>query len=481
MLDLEDEESLGLFLQCGPTDKSFSAFQSQFEDRWPTLACKGCQWPFHLSEAMKHCVFLCLLTQRYSKSQVFPATLTRGFHADAGQREEDRNCSASRWCSRPLLHALCSSFAPEVICRPGLVRSGHGGAEVVKMALYSWVQRGWRCGQTWAPLLGGGYRELSATQARQLLGRRFNLLLQQKCGFRKAPRKVEPRRSDTGSSGEAYKRSALIPPLEETVFYPSPYPVRTLLKPFFFTVGFTGCAFGSAAIWQYESLKSRVQSYFDGIKADWLDSIRPQKEGNLRKEINKWWNSLSDGQRTVTGIIAANALVFCLWRVPSLHRTMIRYFTSNPASKVLCSPMLLSTFSHFSLFHMAANMYVLWSFSTSIVNILGQEQFVAVYLSAGVISNFVSYVCKVATGRYGPSLGASGAIMTVLAAVCTKIPEGRLAIIFLPVFTFTAGNALKAIIAMDTAGMILGWKFFDHAAHLGGALFGIIEERDRRT
>lgn len=30
--------------------------------------------------------------------------------------------------------------------------------------------------------------------------------------------------------------------------------------------------------------------------------------------------------------------------------------------------------------------------------------------------------------------------MTVLAAVCTKIPEGRLAIIFLPMFTFTAGN-----------------------------------------
>ena len=48
---------------------------------------------------------------------------------------------------------------------------------------------------------------------------------------------------------------------------------------------FTGCAFGSAAIWQYESLKSKVQSYFDGIKADWLDSIRPQKEGDFRKEV----------------------------------------------------------------------------------------------------------------------------------------------------------------------------------------------------
>uniref|UniRef100_A0A2K6BSJ2 Presenilin-associated rhomboid-like protein, mitochondrial n=1 Tax=Macaca nemestrina TaxID=9545 RepID=A0A2K6BSJ2_MACNE len=293
------------------------------------------------------------------------------------------------------------------------------------MAWRGRAQRGWGCGQAWAVLVDGrSCEELTAALAPQrLLGRRFNFFIQQKCGFRKAPRKVEPRRSDTGTSGEAYRRSALIPPVEETVFYPSPYPIRSLIKPLFFTVGFTGCAFGSAAIWQYESLKSRVQSYFDGIKADWLDSIRPQKGGDFRKEINKWWNNLSDGQRTVTGIIAANVLVFCLWRVPSLQRTMIRYFTSNPASSV--------------------------------------------------ISNFVSYVGKVATGRYGPSLGASGAIMTVLAAVCTKIPEGRLAIIFLPMFTFTAGNALKAIIAMDTAGMILGWKFFDHAAHLGGALFGI--------
>uniref|UniRef100_A0A2R8MFS4 rhomboid protease n=1 Tax=Callithrix jacchus TaxID=9483 RepID=A0A2R8MFS4_CALJA len=259
------------------------------------------------------------------------------------------------------------------------------------MAWRGWSQRSWGCGPAWAAPVGGrGCEELTTALAPpRLFGRRFTFVIQQKCGFRKAPRKVELRRSDTGTSGKAHKRSALIPPVEETAFYPSPYPIRTLIKPLFFTVGFTGCAFGSAAIWQYESLKSRVQSYFDGIKADWLDSIRPQKKGDFRKEINKWWNNLSDGQRTVTGIIAANVLVFCLWRVPSLKRTMTRYFTSNPASSV--------------------------------------------------ISNFVSYVCKVATGRYGPSLGA----------------------------------ALKAIIAMDTAGLILGWKVFDHAAHLGGALFGI--------
>ena len=35
--------------------------------------------------------------------------------------------------------------------------------------------------------------------------------------------------------------------------------------------------------------------------------------------------------------------------------------------------------------------------------------------------------------------------MTVLAAVCTKMPEAKLAIIFLPMFTFTAGNVCQPL------------------------------------
>lgn len=38
---------------------------------------------------------------------------------------------------------------------------------------------------------------------------------------------------------------------------------------------------------------------------------------------------------------------------------------------------------------MAANMYVLWSFSSSIVNMMGKEQFLALYLSAGKPCVFV--------------------------------------------------------------------------------------------
>ncbi|XP_016390643.1 presenilins-associated rhomboid-like protein, mitochondrial [Sinocyclocheilus rhinocerous] len=301
------------------------------------------------------------------------------------------------------------------------------------------------------------------------LTNRFTLQTQQRCGFRKITKRVEPKKgvAEEAELNEILHKKGEAPAPDP----PTPHvPARSfgrLVKPLVFTIGFTGCSFGGAAIWQYESLKSRVQSYFDDVKADWLEKIRPQKQGDLHKQVSKWWNSLSDGQKTVTGIIAANALVFFCWRVPSLQHTMFKYFTSNPSSKALCWPMLLSTFSHYSLFHMAANMYVLWSFSSSIVNMMGKEQFMALYLSAGVISTFVSYVSKTAMGRFGPSLGASGAIMTVLCVELLFSNDGHILMIF------SCQQALKALVALDTTGLILGWRFFDHAAHLGGALFGI--------
>ena len=55
-----------------------------------------------------------------------------------------------------------------------------------------------------------------------------------------------------------------------------------------------------------------------------------------------------------------------------------------------CLPMILSVFSHYSLWHLGINMYVLWSFSGSIGSLLGKEQFLAMYLSAGELLNYQS-------------------------------------------------------------------------------------------
>lgn len=40
-------------------------------------------------------------------------------------------------------------------------------------------------------------------------------------------------------------------------------------------------------------------------------------------------------------------------------------------------------------------------------------------------------------------------------------------------FQFSAESAIKVMMVVDILGIIMGWKFFDHAAHLGGALFGM--------
>ncbi|XP_076000732.1 presenilin-associated rhomboid-like protein A, mitochondrial [Genypterus blacodes] len=315
---------------------------------------------------------------------------------------------------------------------------------------------------------------------------RLNPFNQQRCGFRRETKRPETKKGnvskDTNTSHSVGETTPGPPPCVKG-------PRPKLFKPLMFTIGFTGCSFGVAAIMQYESLKSKIQAAKDQAESekskqgsedmahwhDWWNQLTAfQRQLILLLSIgDDFWSNLTEGQKIVTGIIAINAVVLCCWRMPFMQRRMIQYFTSSPASKTRCLPMVLSSFSHYSIIHMVANMYVLWTFSSGMVSLLGKEQFLAVYLSAGVISTMVSYTCKAATGRIYPSLGASGAVIAVLAAVCSKVPEAKLGIILLPMFTFTAGNALKALVAIDAVGLTLGWRLFDHAAHLGGALFGV--------
>uniref|UniRef100_A0A8C9WR06 Uncharacterized protein n=1 Tax=Scleropages formosus TaxID=113540 RepID=A0A8C9WR06_SCLFO len=109
--------------------------------------------------------------------------------------------------------------------------------------------------------------------------RRWTLFSQPRCTFRKAPKKAELRKGD-GAEGDLAG-----PQLEAVTHEANPASFGRLLRPLVFTVGFTGGSFGAAAIWQYESLKARVQTYFDELRADWLEKLRPQKQGDVRKQV----------------------------------------------------------------------------------------------------------------------------------------------------------------------------------------------------
>jgi len=246
-----------------------------------------------------------------------------------------------------------------------------------------------------------------------------------------------------------------------------PSRMSNLWKPLGFSVTFAAGTFAGVSIWQYENIYSPQK-----FNSEWFKS-KLQQKNDIKSTIKHYWKKLSQGEKVFAPICAINLLVFGLWRVHRIQPFMLRYFCSNPVAKAVCWPMMLSTFSHYSAFHIFANMYVLHSFANVAVSSLGKEQFLYLYLCGGVLSSLSSYVFKTALATPGLSLGASGAIMAILAFVCVQYPDTQLGIIFLPMLTFSAGAAIKVLVGIDLAGCILGWKFFDHAAHLGGALTGI--------
>ncbi|XP_031415503.1 presenilins-associated rhomboid-like protein, mitochondrial isoform X2 [Clupea harengus] len=186
--------------------------------------------------------------------------------------------------------------------------------------------------------------------------KRIVLHPQQRCAFRKVQRKPEARKGvqeETGSPpGEMAEARLSQKPAPEPPLPPQmpPRNPRRLIKPLMFTIGFTGCSFGTAAILQYESVKSRLDSLLEESESEKKEKFQTHDTAHW----HKWWNQLTDfqrqvimfmsmvddmwsgmseGQRVATGIIAVNAAVLCCWRIPSLQRSMLKYFTSNPASR----------------------------------------------------------------------------------------------------------------------------------------------------
>ena len=250
-------------------------------------------------------------------------------------------------------------------------------------------------------------------------------------------------------------------------------PQSSLVKPFLFTVSVCGCSFLVSMIWNYENMRKKFRDLKRGI---FEPSPQEQKRFGFRNEINQFWKKLGANEKLMYGIILTNITVFGLWKIPSIQSTMFRYFSSSITHPL--PSMVLASFSHIHLFHIFANMYVLSSFAPLVAHMYGHEQFAAVYLSAGVTSSFVSIALQKVLSRPSTiSIGASGAIMGLLGIVCVTMPNSQLSIAFLSeIFphSFSADTGMKAIIAFDILGLVLGWRVLDHAGHLGGMLFGIL-------
>jgi len=152
-------------------------------------------------------------------------------------------------------------------------------------------------------------------------------------------------------------------------------------------------------------------------------------------------------------------------------------------------------FMHGGIFHLLFNMLALWMFGTMIEKVWGPKRFLIFYLVCGLgaaLAQMGSYAFDFwqidqlnlsaddyeiyqTNLRIGCTVGASGAIMGVLAAFGYLFPNTKLFIMPIP-FPVKAKWAILGIIALDVFGGVSRTPNDNiaHFAHVGGALIGFL-------
>lgn len=176
----------------------------------------------------------------------------------------------------------------------------------------------------------------------------------------------------------------------------------------------------------------------------------------------------------VTQIVGLNGLVFLAWQNQSWSSIMRKYFIHDPRLGTRPYTMLTSTFSHYSLLHIFFNMSAFTSLAPVTNRIFNDKyEFTAFYLTSGMFASLISHISAQFRKPYmrSPSLGASGAVLSMASVSAVMYPDLPMGIMFLP-FHFRISELLTGFVVLDIIGLIRGWRTVDHAAHLGGVLFG---------
>ena len=126
-------------------------------------------------------------------------------------------------------------------------------------------------------------------------------------------------------------------------------------------------------------------------------------------------------------------------------------------------------------YHILFNLFTLFMFGRILENVWGAKKFLIFYLACGVGAAVTHLIMQYVQGGGSIAVGASGAIMGVMAAFAYLFPNTELYIMLIPV-PVKAKWAMLGLAAIDLFGGIasFGGDNIAHFAHLGGALTGII-------
>jgi membrane associated rhomboid family serine protease len=178
-------------------------------------------------------------------------------------------------------------------------------------------------------------------------------------------------------------------------------------------------------------------------------------------------------------LLIANAVVFLLWQLAGFRNDwLFEHFTVS-ADGVLnhlrVHTLVTSAFSHVDLLHLAVNMLFVWWLGQELEeSYYGARNFVFLYLLGAVCASLGHVALNVYRGVDIPALGASGAVMSILVVGAFLFPE-RPIYLFFGLFPVPLKWLVVVYVIYDLLPLIRGEPTgIAHAAHLGGALAGVL-------
>jgi membrane associated rhomboid family serine protease len=121
--------------------------------------------------------------------------------------------------------------------------------------------------------------------------------------------------------------------------------------------------------------------------------------------------------------------------------------------------------------HILFNMFALWMFGTILENVWGGKRFLTFYMICGVVAGLTQLLMQPGAAY---AVGASGAIMGVMAGFVYLFPNTPLYIMFIPI-PVKAKYVIPGFMLLDLFGSIAPRQGDNvaHWAHLGGAIAGL--------
>lgn len=136
--------------------------------------------------------------------------------------------------------------------------------------------------------------------------------------------------------------------------------------------------------------------------------------------------------------------------------------------------LLSAGFLHADLMHLLFNMLTLYFFGPIVIDAFGEIAFLTIYLGSILLGNLFSLFIYQKQGWYS-AIGASGGVSGILFAAIAVYPQIDIYFFFIPIPI--PGYIFGLLYFGYSVYMMLNPRQHDnigHAAHLGGAFFGLV-------